>query len=164
MKEKIKELSMEDKQERRPRKKAGVTRQEEHRVLAANSKSRRDCKGCMWLLDGGATDHMCNGRELFSDFSEMESLVKVGDRYILKVDGIGSCTLKMAEASGNWKIAFSTVLYIPELEDCLISVSNLEEKGMELVIRQGITKAMDPVRDELVFMAVKRDGLYHSKV
>ncbi len=50
-----------------------------------------------WIVDSGATSHMCTARERFSDYNLLQNLgrVSVGDGRVLKVVGCGKVHLLM---------------------------------------------------------------------
>ncbi|WP_171480101.1 hypothetical protein, partial [Acinetobacter baumannii] len=58
--------------------------------LIANRKSN-------WIVDSGATCHMCNEEELFTELSPLETPqdITVGDGYSVQAIGRGSVILEM---------------------------------------------------------------------
>lgn len=49
-----------------------------------------------WCMDSGASEHMCNDRDLFEQYSEItdERKVRIGDGSYLKILGIGKIKLE----------------------------------------------------------------------
>ena len=64
-----------------------------------------------WIIDSGATSHMCNDKRLFSDFRRLEKpeQVTLGDRHELEAVGRGTVylSMKMPKESVNY-VTFSS--------------------------------------------------------
>ena len=63
-------------------------------VTQASTTNVRDNNGETWIVDSGATYHMCNNQELMYDFVKLEKLVEVQlrDRKVLKATGSETVT------------------------------------------------------------------------
>ena len=102
-----------------------------------------------WIVDSGATCHMCNDREQFVDFKELSNKqeVTLGDGHTLDGTGIGTVRIKTLLPDGNSrKCRLEKVLYVPKLSYNLLSVSkaaeagnttNFSGTGCEIVDREG---------------------------
>ena len=77
-----------------------------------------------WIMDSGATKHMCCNKDLFSELIEIRgaSEIKVGDGRCLQTAGIGKVSLKI-KLPGNKLSSFElvNVLFVPELAYNLIN-------------------------------------------
>ena len=85
-----------------------------------------------WLVDSGATCHMCNDRKMFAKFSELTRPVKgtLGDGRSLGAVGTGDVVLYMELSKGKvQKCRLSNVQYVPNLSYNLMSVSQLGKTG-----------------------------------
>lgn len=84
----------------------------------------------VWIVDSGATSHMCNDKSQFSslDLKNFERIIVANGEY-MDVKGKGDVVLKVDE---NTKIRLLNVLYIPELENNLLSVSKITDAGGKL--------------------------------
>ncbi|KAJ1519057.1 hypothetical protein ONE63_011300 [Megalurothrips usitatus] len=92
----------------------------------------------VWVMDSGATHHMCPFKELFSDLDERATgTVRVANGAREPVKGKGSVTIIMHEESGGWKITFQKVMYVPGLHSNLISIHQLDNKGLGMKIHHG---------------------------
>lgn len=106
---------------------------------------------CGCWLDCAASDHITNRRDLFTDFLEMNGSVAVGDGTLLRVQGgQGNILLHLSKECGGVDVTFSGVLYVPDLEDNLISVGQLEEKGLKSVAGQGKARIISRKRNYLL--------------
>lgn len=74
------------------------------------------------VLDSAASDHMINRRNLFTEFLETKGSIAVGDGAPLKIQGQGKICLHLSEECGGIDVILFDVLYVPELEDNLISI------------------------------------------
>jgi hypothetical protein len=102
---------------------------------------------------------MTSRKDLFTKLSEFEGEVNLGDGSPLKIHGIGTILLHMSDECGSFDLEFNDVLYVPELEDNLISQGTIESKGMKIVCVQGLTSISE---EDKVFLKAHRVGtLYY---
>ena len=86
---------------------------------ALSATSKKD-----WIVDSGATSHMCNGKELFQKLNKLTppDQVAVGDGHILEVEGEGTVPMQMLMRNGETKVCdLENVLYVPKLA-CMYGV------------------------------------------
>lgn len=93
-----------------------------------------------WFINSGATSHMANSRHFFHDFSACtEKNVKLGDGNYTDVKGIGSGYITLIDNKDNtFKILVKNVLFVPALDENLLSVRKLAKKGFEIHFRKDI--------------------------
>ena len=85
-----------------------------------------------WIIDSGATSHMCTTRRWFRDYDTLQKPgeVYVGDGRVLKVVGRGKVGLLMRLPGGQAKrCVLQDVLHVPDLSCNLVSVSKASEMG-----------------------------------
>ena len=85
-----------------------------------------------WIVDSGATCHMCNDREQFIDFKDMSNTQEatLGDGHTLDGTGIGTVKIEALLPDGNTRnCRLENVLYVPKLSYNLLSVSKATEAG-----------------------------------
>jgi hypothetical protein len=82
----------------------------------------------MWIIDIGASMHMKRGQARLSNINENKTSYKVelGDKNTYPVEGIDQASIKLKTGKN---VQFSNVLYVPGLENNLVSISCLEDKG-----------------------------------
>ena len=85
-----------------------------------------------WLLDTGATRHICSNKALFQEFYDAVNgeHVFMGNSSTIMVLGKGKIFLKLT--SGK-TLALNDVLYVPSLRRNLVSSSLLNKVGLKLV-------------------------------
>ena len=102
---------------------------------AMSSHSRKTA----WIVDSGATCHMCNDRFVFVEFESLETLLKVTLGDVYEVDAIGHEVVVMNSElpSGRSKrCKLHNVLYVPRLSYNLFSVSMLQSMKIQSMKRQ----------------------------
>ena len=91
-----------------------------------------------WILDTGATYHLCHIKEWFTDFRNLESgAVVMGNDQPCRTMGIGIIRLKMFDGMVK---QLKKVRFVPASKKNLISVGALEAKGYKVTIEDGIMK------------------------
>ena len=127
-------------------------------ALSANVSSRRD----NWIVDSGATCHMCNDRELFAELRDLERPLEVtlGDGHELEATGSGTVEMEMKLPTGRTKrCKLRDVLYVPKLSYNLLSVSKATDAGKTVKFSEAGCQIVD-VKQELVAVATKEGSLY----
>ncbi|GMF33981.1 unnamed protein product [Phytophthora lilii] len=85
-----------------------------------------------WLVDSGASSHMTSVRDKFVSMKELKTPVGITIADGTKIDAIAKGTVALRLMDGT-TVTLSDVLYIPEVEGSLISVSKLAEKDRSSV-------------------------------
>ena len=110
--------------------------QEEMLLMAyvdLNKTSREDT----WFLDSGCNNHMCGKKDYFSDFDgTFHDSVKLGNNTSMYVLGKGNVRLKVNEMTQ----IITGVFYVPELKNNLLSIGQLQEKGLTILFQHGKCK------------------------
>lgn len=96
------------------------------------SKKREQPKS--WIIDSGATSHMCCDRAFFDELKQSTGVsITLADGNETVVKGVGSGHLYYYDENGDRrKITLNDVYYVPELESNLISVGKLVNKGAKV--------------------------------
>ena len=85
-----------------------------------------------WVVDSGATCHMCNDEQLFVNIQYLKQPQKVtlGDGHVLKATGIGTVEVQADLGGGNTRrCKLRNVLHVPQLSYNLFSVPRATELG-----------------------------------
>ena len=93
-------------------------------------------KGSVWFLDSGAYFHMAGEKDLFTDLDEkyVGVHIETGDDGRYNATGIG--TISFERDSGK-PFILKDFMHVPGLKKNLISVEMLEDKGYDVVFREG---------------------------
>jgi hypothetical protein len=91
-----------------------------------------------WLIDSGATMHLCNTREWFTSFQpDSTKKVIVGDGRVIPVMGRGCIHMELSTLDGRTSVGkFDDVLFVPDIAVNLLSVSRLTNAGLQLSFRR----------------------------
>ena len=124
-----------------------------------------------WLIDSGCTNHMTYDGTLFKELKPTKATkIKVGDgRYIsAKWKGIVAIT-----TNSGTKIILD-VLYIPEIDQNLLSVGQLLKKGFMVFFKNGYcyiydaakSFSFDPTMSEYIAFPAKADvtEIWHKRL
>ena len=85
-----------------------------------------------WIIDSGATSHMCNNKKLFRELNTLRKPqeVTLGDEHVLEVTAEGTVPLQMLLPDGRTqRCNLNNVLFVPKLSHNLLSVSKASEAG-----------------------------------
>ncbi|TXG53855.1 hypothetical protein EZV62_019111 [Acer yangbiense] len=123
----------------------------------------------LWFLDSGCSNHMCGKKELFSVFDGgFRESVKLGNNSNMAVMGKGNVQLQV---NGIMQV-ITGVFYVPDLKNNLLSIGQLQEKGLAILIQHGKCKIYHPERGlimEIIWtfklqwlenLSVKEDGAW----
>ena len=90
---------------------------------------------CMWYLDSGASFHMIENRDLFSDLEEkdLQQNIEFGDDRRYSATDIGTVTF---QRECGFPTKLTDVLYVPGLRKNLVLVAVLEDHGYDVIFRK----------------------------
>jgi len=90
-----------------------------------------------WFLDSGYSSHMCGKKELFFGLNEnFREIVKLGNNSSMIVKGKGNVRFQLNGISH----IITEVFYVPELKNNLLSIGQLQEKGLKILFQRGRCK------------------------
>ena len=115
-----------------------------------------------WIVDSGATCHVCHDRSLFTDLENLKQPLDIvlGDGRSLNATASGTVILTLESGSFKRKCKFYDVLYVPELTYNLLSVSKAVGKGVSFTFKESECIIRD-VNQKLIAVAMKVGSLYH---
>ncbi|KAI5414317.1 hypothetical protein KIW84_058442 [Lathyrus oleraceus] len=107
-----------------------------------------------WLINSGCTNHMTYDKTLFKDLKPTKvSKVRIGNGSYISAKGKG--TILISTTSGIKTI--SDVLYVPDIDQNLLTVGQLIEKGFKVSFENQHCVIFDTTGGEI--LKVKRDKL-----
>ena len=88
-----------------------------------------DC-GTDWIVDSGASNHLCNDLSVFKtiNYGDPKDVV-LDDNRVVKSKGVGSVHVMVKQGTHYTPIHIQNVWYVPDLACNLLSVVQLSEKG-----------------------------------
>ena len=112
----------------------------EAKVLFQRDGQEEDAGGS-WVLDTGATNHMTGDRSAFAELDPAVcGTVRFGDGSLVNIEGRG--TVLFACKSGEHR-ALTGIYYIPRLTANIVSIGQLIDAGMKVVIEDGVLRLYD---------------------
>jgi hypothetical protein len=118
------------------------------------NQSRRED---VWFLDSGCSNHMCANKEWLSDLDEeFWQSVKLGNNSKMAVLGKGNIRLQIA---GVTQVIIE-VFYIPELKNNLLSVGQLQERGVAILIQHGVCRFYHPKQGLIMQTAMSANRMF----
>ncbi len=114
-----------------------------------------------WIVDSGATSHMCHSRDLFVTYKKLQKpeIVTLGDGRSLEAIGRGTVTLEMRLPGETKRRNLLHTLHVPELSLNLVSVSKVSEKGRIVRFVETGCEIVD-LDDKVLATATKFGSLY----
>jgi len=107
----------------------------------------------IWLIDSGCTNHMTHDKDMFVKLDKTHSSkVRIGNGDYIEVKGIGDIAIN----AGSGTKIISDVLYVPEINQNLLSVGQLLEKGYVVVFKDKTCEVFDTTGIKL--MSIKMKG------
>ena len=120
--------------------------QEDELLLMASTNSMKG-KHNEWFLDSGCSNHMSGNKNWFTQLDEeFRHRVKLGNDTRIAVMGKGSVRLVVSGVTN----VISHVYYVPELKNNLLSLGQLQEKGLSINIQHNKCTIMHPKRGQIM--------------
>ena len=110
-----------------------------------------------WLIDSGASNHMCNNRDYFQNFkASSDKEITIADGNKMKIIGEGDIIIKDEHTERTFKLV--NVLFVPELKQNLLSVAMITSKGFSVLFTRDNVKICKS--DKLHLIAHNDNGMF----
>ena len=136
----------------------GLRRSQEFTFLV---KERLQVAKIGWIIDSGASQHLCGNRKAFAGFSDIstEQAITIADG--TKIKAKGKREIDMTTGAGS--IRLTNVWYVPEIGGNLLSVSQMVDAGYEVEFSAtSCTLTKDKVRTLLGHSIGSQYYLYNT--
>jgi hypothetical protein len=111
-----------------------------------------------WYLDSGASNHIIGNHEAFSELDTgIIGTVKFGDNSAVDIRG---CRMILFHCKSGEHKALTDVYFIPKLHRNIISISQLDERGCQVLIDGGILRICNRERKLLAKVERTKSWLY----
>ena len=102
-----------------------------------DSATSRASSAVTWILDSGCTRHMTFARDAFTEYHTLDRPIPIGIASGGSISAIaeGSVAVETIVDGSRQIVEFKDVLHVPRLAGHLLSVSQLEDDGIEGTIR-----------------------------
>ena len=137
---------------------AEIEEEEEEMLLMAFEEIKQgDEEEITWFLDSGCSNHMCGNKEWFLDLDEQfRQTVKLGDHSKILAMGKGNIKLHI---NGTAQV-FTEVYFIPEIKNNLLSIGQLQEKNLAVIIKNNICRVYHHKRDHAINNDIQQNVSY----
>ena len=126
-------------------------------MLSENSQNSSE----LTAMDSAATSHMFKSRSGFTNFKSCFTSITLAGEGLIWAHGRGDCYRQVLLPDGSTSLfTFKDVLWVPELQNDLISTSKLIEDGYSQVFNEGLCEVLDSDKN-VVMYALLGDKLYH---
>ena len=113
-------------------------------VYVEKNKARRND---VWFLDSGCSNHMCGDQTLFYELDkEFKQMVKLGDNTKIMATGKGNVRLNLDGTS----YMVTEVFFVPQLKNHLLSIGQLQERGLAILLKSNKCKIYHPSRGLII--------------
>lgn len=120
---------------------------EEDMLLMAHVDQDKEEEKEIWFLDSGCSNHMCGIKDWFIELDNaLKQNVKLGDDRRMAVEGRGKLRL---EIDGRTQV-ISDVYYVPGLKNNLLSVGQLQQKGLRIIIENDVCEVWHKQEKKMV--------------
>jgi hypothetical protein len=121
--------------------------EEDEMLLMSYVTLHKTTRNDAWFLDSGCSNHMCGYRGMFSYLDDnFQHSVKLGNNSRMAVVGKGRVKLLI----NGVKHVVNDVYYVPELKNNLLSIGQLQERGLTILIKNGICKIYHPEKGLII--------------
>jgi Zinc knuckle. len=118
-----------------------------------------------WIIDSGATSHMCKDVNAFVDLVKLKKpvCVTLGDGGSLEATSVGNVPI-ISEVRGETRnCTLYDVLYVPGLAYNLLSVSKSADRGVRTIFDTDSCQ-IESADGYVLAIAIKVDSLYHLMI
>jgi transposase InsO family protein len=129
----------------------------EEMLLMALVKHEKTDTEHTWYLDSGCSNHMCGERSLFCELdSNFPKSVKLGNDSKLAVRGKGKIRFEV----NGIVFVIPEVFYMPDLKNNLLSLGQLQEKGMTVLIQHGKCKIFHASKGLIIESRITQNRMF----
>src|SRR5260370_3638455 len=143
-----------------PKKKDGKTDLLLAQEYAAVAKSDH-VHSTEWIIDSGASSHICADRSWFSTYSLLNPTCPIyrGDKQVIHAIGQGQIEIKIHLGIDHQHAIIKDDLHCPQIGTNLLSVTHLTKVGAKVQFTENKCEILNP-DDELISTAHSSDGLF----
>lgn len=98
--------------------------------MATSVTNRHATQVTSWLVDSGASHHMCSSADMLFGISPSDLVITVANGGLLQASVKGSCLLRVQSSDKTTIVMLHEVHFVPGLERNLLSVTELGEHGI----------------------------------
>ncbi|XP_060200187.1 uncharacterized protein LOC132628423 [Lycium barbarum] len=126
---------------------------EDHLFMATYFSTK---KSDFWMIDSGCTNHMTYDRNILKEFMSIKNKkVRIENGDYIPTKGKGTIAIKI----GSGTKIISDVLYVPDINQNLLSVNQLVEKGFKLLFDNKYSRIFDATKQEILRVKMRSQNV-----
>ena len=91
-----------------------------------------------WIIDSGATAHICNDRQMFANLSQVDPFdINIGDKSGVRAIGRGCIELMLISSGKTRRCMLNDVVYAPTMGYNMLSVRVMSRAGHKIVFEKN---------------------------
>jgi hypothetical protein len=116
-----------------------------------------------WYADSGASEHMTHSKKWIYNYKELQNpiKIKIANGGVIEAVGHGDIQIKTFDGRKWSEGELKSVLYVPDLQCNLFSISSVTEKGYSFEIERNGCKI---IKDNEVKILGKREGKLYKLI
>ncbi|KAF2295179.1 hypothetical protein GH714_031933 [Hevea brasiliensis] len=131
--------------------------EEDELLLMAYVELHETSRSDAWFVDSGCSNHMCGNSKMFSNLdTDFTHSVKLGNNTRMKVTGKGVIKLFLQGVC----YTVSDVYCVPELKNNLLSVGQLQEKGVAILFKDGVCSLYHPLKGKMAESVMSANRMF----
>jgi len=131
--------------------------EEEELLLMAHAEIKSVEDQGSWFLDSGCSNHMTGEKSWFTELDEsFRHSVRLGNGSKLGVEGKGNIRISV---EGILQVV-SDVYYVPNLTNNLLSIGQLQEKQLSIIIEDGVCRIFHAQRGLIVETKMTKNRMF----
>lgn len=112
-----------------------------------------------WIIDSGASNHICSMHEVFTTYHPTNQTVRIGDDSKLAAAGYGTVSLPVYVSGCKDSLLLRNILHVPDIAMNLVSASCLSEYGTVSIA--GNICQLKSLSGQVLLEASRQRHLYH---
>lgn len=91
-----------------------------------------------WIIDSGASAHMCGDKNSFNTLDDQYAMnIVVANGETMECKGMGTINVEVYTRNGPFKVELKDVLYVPSIDENLISVRAITKRGFSVIFKES---------------------------
>lgn len=113
--------------------------------------------GNVWILDSGASSHMCRESKFFSKIEKKTHKIMLASGEYIMAEGMGTVEVK---SINNVNISLQDVWYVPKLHSNFLSISKIVNAGYIVQFKEKIAEVKTK-QNRILYTAKMKDDIYY---
>lgn len=119
----------------------------------------------LWIMDSGASEHMCSSVSMFTKYKELECPrpIIIGDGKVIKAVGTGIIQLEAYNGKEWISSTLNNVLHVPAIKINLFSASSAADRGYNMTIEKECCYLRKNNEEKVSAVAYRKNNVFIMK-